>query len=212
MRCVRAWMVFVLVLVLAGGAYANLLQNSGFETDDTTGWATNWYHWNYSSRENYGDAVRSGSYGAYFQGWQTGGGSFWQDVSTNLTQSDVVTFKIWANCGTGWDGTAAEIKLAFYDGGGSMLYSVTNDVLSALTANRGNWSEITVTQTNNMAGVATVRPDVYGNWNPQGGSDHSIGWDDADLTVSGVVPEPTVTALFAFGGLMGYALRRKFRK
>jgi hypothetical protein len=212
MRRSRTWMVFVLAMVLGAGAYANLLQNPGFETDDGSGWATGWSHWNYSSRENYGDAVRSGSYGAYFQGWQTGGGSFWQDASTNLTSSDVVTFSIWANCGTGWDGTTAEIKLQFFDGGGGLLYSVTNDVMSQLTADRGNWNQLTVTYTNSTAGVTTVRPDIYGDWTAQGGSDHSVGFDDADLTVTGVIPEPTVAALFAIGGLMGCAFRKKFRK
>jgi hypothetical protein len=211
MRCSRAWVVFVLAMVLGAGAYANLLQNPGFETDDGSGWALNWSHWNYSSRENYGDAVRSDSYGAYFQGWQTGGGSFWQDASTNLTTSDVVTFSIWANCGTGWDGTTAEVKLQFFNGG-DLLYSVTNDVLSQLTGNRGSWNQLTLTYTNNMAGVTSVRPDVYGNWNALNGSDHSVGWDDANLTVSGVVPEPTVAGLVAFGGLVACAFRRKFLK
>ncbi len=211
MRCSRAGMVFVVAMVIGTGAFANLLQNPGFETDDTTGWATNWYRWNYSSRENYGDAVRSGSYGAYFQGWQEGGGSFWQGASTNLTSSDVVTFSIWANCGTGWNGSTAEIKLQFYDGVGGLLYSVTNDVLSQLTANRGNWSQLTVTYTNSALGVATVTPDVYGSWTAEGGSDRSVGWDDADLTVTGVIPEPTVAGLVALGGLIGCAFRRKFR-
>jgi hypothetical protein len=201
--------VLVVALCAASGAWADLLQNSGFETDDGTGWAQNWGHWNFSSRQNWGDAVRSGSYGAYFEGWQTGGASFWQQVNQSVGVGEVVNFSIYANTGSGWDGTAAELKLEFYDAGGNSLGSQSQNILSTLTANRGVWTQVGITYTNTLSGVASVRPDIYANWNAQGGGGMSVGWDDASLQV---IPEPTVMGLVGLGGLFAVYARRKARR
>jgi hypothetical protein len=221
------WIGVAIVAALAGAASANLLQNAGFENSSAGGAAAdNW--WSYSGPGSPGDtayvgaeswASRSGTNGMVLKAWNGNGifGGYGQDVATNLSVGDVITFSIYGSAEPEFTSTTSEawLKMEFWNGA-SKSYESQLSVYGGLTGARDSWNQYTFILTNNVAGITTIKPIVgWGNNSTNGWVDPinaAVKWDDADLTVAGAIPEPTVAALLGLAGLLLTAVRRRARK
>ena len=215
----RRWLSLVgvvAVLSLVYVASANLLVNPGFEIGPGGGGTPDgWFKYNEVGQEGW--ANQTGTNGMAFWNWNNGiYGGFFTDVSSNVNVGAVVNFSIWGNAEANYRSSDSEtwLKIEWWTNGGSTwTMQSTLDVYGALTANPNTWNQYTLTVTNTLANVVTIKPLVgFG-----GGTNLALGssaakWDNADLTITDAIPEPTIAGLLGFAGLLFCAVRRRSSK
>ncbi len=213
MRRSMAAVGLVLVLALAGVVSANLLQNPGFEIGSAGGATpTNWWKYDQCGQENW--ANHTGTNGMAFWSWQNGvWGGFGQDVVTNLSVGDTITFSIYGLFEANYSSSTKEtwLKIEYWTNNASTwIRQDSYSVYDYLAANRETWNQVAFVSTNVTPNVTMIKPIVgYGGGTNQSLSNQSVKWDDADLTV---IPEPAIATLLGFAGLLILAARRLVRK
>jgi hypothetical protein len=202
----------VSLLVLCGTANANLLLNSGFETNGGYGGATadNW------TETLAGDATgvegwanHDGNWGMAVYWWSNGGnGGFYQNVA--VTAGQQYEFSCWTlRDGNGqwvngeWvPNTMAgtyTMKIDWLDGSGAILGTVSDDITNTMGVGAGGWLLKAVA---GIAPVGTVSANVGFD---AVGVNNAGKFDDASFDV---IPEPITVTLLGLGSLF-LARRRK---
>ena len=214
----RRWMSLVgvvAVLSLVYVASANLLVNPGFELGPAGGGTPDgWWKYNETGQETW--AGRTGTNGMAFWSWSNGAfGGFGTDVSSNMLVGQVVNFSIYGLAEAQYNSTTPEtwLKIEWWTNGASTwTMQSTLDVYGTLTGNRDNWNLLSFTVTNTLTDVNMIKPIVgFGGGTNVGGS-QAVKWDDASLTITDAIPEPTIAGLLGFAGLLFCAVRRRSSK
>ena len=133
---------------------ANLLQNSGFETEYPSGLATNWWYYGAAGRATW--AQWSGVAGNAFNAPGNSFGGFGQIIGINPSKGNVFTFNISGKAEPNYVTSNTTIALEFYIDG-SLSYTVTRNVYDLLDAARGSWVFLALTHTNTVPGINVVR-------------------------------------------------------
>ena len=211
----KRFVVFaVMIAVAVVPAWADLI-NGGFETGvGSTGQYINIVGWSGGNGGTWGDIdlrdwrFHSGTQEGALHNWGAGqtDAGWWQQL-TNSAAGTVWQASTWLwndNGGSGgvYTNVTTELKIEFYSGTfGAPLATATK----ITTLPGESWQQVSVVGTSpvNTAWARFVL-DSVGQ-----GTGGALQLDDASLVV---IPEPTVTALFGFAGLLFLAARRKLRK
>lgn len=165
---------FVIVLGAAVAAQANVLVNSGFESDiSPTDWST---VWGGASREEW-NTPPEGKYAFYIKGkWggQDNGGVI---QSVPAAEGNRYALRAMIYCDNGWKAVVQVLKLEFFDSDGNLLDTFSQD-LAGLVEKR--WTETTVT---GAAPAGTARAQVVLEVSGVG-NDGLIGIDNVNLDVA----------------------------
>lgn len=213
--------VVIIGLACATLVSANLLSNPGFEEGDgqdgvtgsngfAKGWAVDWWAYQDTEVQNWGNGHYSGSNAVAFRGWIDGGyGGFGQDVTVDLSNGNIFDFSIYGRAEADYGSTDSEtwLKMEFWDSSGSTLYyAVTNDIYSAITGDPDNWNQYSFRYTNDNESVGMVKPMVgAGAFDNTSGSQGAT-WDDASFVQ---IPEPMTAGLLLLGIGGIYIFRRR---
>ena len=198
----------VAAVLIAGGAFGNLLVNADFEAGVTADWSSTPKAWEINSTiHGPGGAAEGANYGSM----QTGGNStapylVWQTVSVPAGTPALNFSGSWAGGEAGtWSG---DHGVWLFDGTATTGASLWEDVLHFDAGQgTGGWRPFDVTVPTPGGGLDGDQATVVFGWiNGSGGwSDGSATHGDAfDLTA---VPEPATMLL----GLAGLALLRRRR-
>lgn len=214
----RRWLSLigvVAVLSLVYVASANLLVNSGFELGPAGGGTPEGW-WKYNEAGQEGWAAQTGTNGVAFWGWSNGAfGGFGSDIVSNINVGSVVEFSIYGLAEANFNSSDSEMwmKVEWWtNGGATWTMQSTFDVYGTLTGNRDNWNQLTMQVTNTLSDVYQIKPIIgFGGGTNVGGS-QAVKWDNADLTITDAIPEPTIAGLLGFAGLLFCAVRRRSSK
>jgi hypothetical protein len=133
---------------------ANLLRNSGFETEYPGGLATNWWYYGAAGRATW--AQWSGVAGNAFNAPGNSLGGFGQIIGIASSNGDVFTFHISGKAEPNYVTSNTTIALEFYIGG-ALNYAITRNVYDLLDSSRDSWVFLTLTHTNAVPGIDEVR-------------------------------------------------------
>ncbi|MDD2236460.1 MAG: PEP-CTERM sorting domain-containing protein [Kiritimatiellae bacterium] len=214
----------ILMALLAGvlSAQANLLTNPGFEGAWNTGTGDQWSDrtpagwWTYQAGNGNLEtwAAETGTNGAAFYGWNTGGwAGIGQDVGVDTVDGNVFSFSMNVLAEPNFSSTNSELwlKMEFWSGGSEVYNTGEYSIYDAAKAAGETWNTYTLTYTNTDLSIDMVKPIIgSGGWENTGGN-QSLKLDNA-VFLQSAVPEPVSASLLGLGILAIYALRRKMRK
>lgn len=198
----RTVAVLAVVVGLPALGMANLLLNPGF--DDNSGAGSTPNYWTGSGKQgvqSWGSHDGDGWLEAFW-GWGLGTtADLYQDIEGD--PNTVYTLDFWQEGDDAWNGTDFSVSMTWLDNTGGTLGSTNMNLQSWATVNNG-WTNH-VFQGISPDNTSTVRLQFSASPIDDGAGAAKV--DDLDLT-SMAIPEPTVAALVALGGLMGLMLRR----